>query len=290
MHTQSMVASFHAMEQDVIPATERASARRNRRGADEGKGWRMNRVRLLFASFCFLFAETGAFAQRVEFVPAGPQVIAESCRFEAPTSADCIAPNGDEALIHFPEALNEAIQEHIEAAKAAGYFDELSLDDLFHGHTLLAAAQTTFATLEDYFSRIRAIVYHSAEYNNRWNQGDRRPRSFVGRVGDVHSVRPAIDLIPKGFPLRGYERSGTVYQDEVGRAHPELSGLKYDLWDGRRRSPSAYASEADAAACSRTWSTSSGCRTITWTSTSVACSLRRTRFWRAESCSARRRN
>jgi len=190
----------------------------------------MNGVRLLLTSFFFFFVAKGAFAQRVEFVPAGPQVIAESCRFEAPTSADCIAPNGDEALIHFPEALNEAIQEHIEAAKAAGYFDELSLDDLFHGHALLATAQTTFATLEDYFSRIRAIVYHSAEYNNRWNQGDRRPRSFVRWVGDVPSVQPAIDLIPKGFPLRGYERSGTVYQDEIGRAHPELSGLKYDLW------------------------------------------------------------
>ena len=218
------------MEQDVIPAMERASARRNRKSADEGKGWRMNGVRLLFASFCFFFAEKAAFAQRVEFVPAGPQVIAESCRFEAPTSADCIAPNGDEALIHFPEALNKVIQEHIGAAKAAGYFDELSLDDLFHGHALLATAQTTFATPGEYFSRISAIVYHSAEYNNRWLLGDRRPRSFIGRTDGSHSVRPAIDLIPKGLPLRGYERSGTVYQDEVGKAHPELSGLKYDAW------------------------------------------------------------
>lgn len=184
---------------------------------------------LLFSLWLFLAEET-AVAQSVEFLPAGPQVDAESCRFEAPASSLCAAPNGDEVLIHFPESLERAIQAHVRAAKAAGYFDELSVEDLFHGHALLVTDSTAFVTPADYFSRIRAFVYHSAEYNNRWRSGDRRPRSFVGWIDEGRPVQPAIDLIPKSFRLRDYQRSGAVNQDEIGKTHPELSSLKYDDW------------------------------------------------------------
>ena len=189
-------------------------------------GWRI----ALLIAFCSIFMGNLAFAQNVEILPAGPRVIAEGCRFEAPTSSECSAPNGDVALIHFPEVLGGAVEEHVRAAKAAGYFDALSFNDFFHGHALLVTDRTEFATPEDFFSQIRAIVYHSAEYTDRWRAGDRRPRSFVGWTGGSHAVQPAIDLIPKAFRLRQYESSGTIYQDEVGKAHPGFSSLKYDNW------------------------------------------------------------
>jgi hypothetical protein len=194
--------------------------RPNRKSGACVGGWLMGWRFVLSINFFLLSIGNWAFAQDVEIVPAGPRVIAEICRFEAPTSSECTAPNGDEALIHFPPALGRMVEQHVRAAKAAGYFDELSFADFFHGHALLVTDETAFATPADYFSQFRAILFQSAEYSDRWQAGDHRPRSFVGSTRGSHAVQPAIDLIPKTFRLREYESSGTIYQDEEAVKRP----------------------------------------------------------------------
>jgi hypothetical protein len=169
------------------------------------------------------------YAAEVEFFTAGPQVIHQYFKTATPQdTASAFVPNGDVALIRFPPAFAAMIAAHINSARDLGYYQEISLTDFYHGHMINRGPQSDFATPEDYLANLSVILYHSSEYNGRWEQNDRVPRSFLGWLDGRAQVEPAIDYAHLTGPkLKNYQTSGTVRPIDLVTGTPSLSQIEW---------------------------------------------------------------
>ncbi|MBI2549057.1 hypothetical protein HYW21_06940 [Candidatus Woesearchaeota archaeon] len=120
--------------------------------------------------------------------------------------------------VALPRELGDTIAKHINAIMEKGYARQLSNYDFFHGH-LLFDKDNTFKdpfdwengakercfTLDDYFSSVRAFLYHTREYLNEWvPRSDKNvPRSIVGLMDGSIKI-PEIES-------EMYRQYGTVY-------------------------------------------------------------------------------
>jgi hypothetical protein len=166
----------------------------------------------------------------VEFIDGEANVIKDFCRTEKPGLYNDCGFNQHRSMvaIYLPKNLGDIVLQHINVAKNASYYDELSHDDFFHGHFLFARS-ANYGSANEFFSDITAILYHTAEYNDRWSQEEklglspleRRQRSLLGFLDG--NVAKAVDWVTPPF-RRGYISSGTIYDTDIGMTHPELSG------------------------------------------------------------------
>jgi hypothetical protein len=183
----------------------------------------------------------GSFAQaediRLEFLDTDEEIHKEMCRVHGePIENDCGYPGRRKFInMYLPASLSKIILSHINKAKKSGYFVDFSYEDFFHGHFIVGGPRITFSSPEDFFSDIKLMLYHSAEFNNRWlgeaRQGipveKRTPRSFIGWLDG--SEEKAIDYVMRGVPntlIPFYEPAGTINSDYLVAAHPELSTHK----------------------------------------------------------------
>jgi hypothetical protein len=165
-----------------------------------------------------------------EFIDGKTNVIKDFCRTEKPGLYNDCGFNQHQSMvaIYLPKSLGDIVLQHINVAKKASYYDELSHTDFFHGHFLFANS-ISYDSADEFFSDITAILYHTAEYNGRWGQEEklgippleRRQRSLLGFLDG--NVAKAVDWVTPPF-RRGYIGSGTIYDTDIGMTHPELSG------------------------------------------------------------------
>jgi hypothetical protein len=186
----------------------------------------------LLLSASFALADTPIDEVPVEFLRSYEEVGRDMCRTEKPGIDGKCSPNGHSFSINFylPQSLAETVLRHIAESKKRGYHDEISRTDLFHGHLMVRGKPAHYPTPEAYFTDAALILYHSAEYTNRWEHeaekgipaDQRTPRSFVGWPNGT--LQRAVDLTK--LPLtRNYEGSGTVYEADLAESNPDLSYL-----------------------------------------------------------------
>lgn len=191
---------------------------------------------------------------KVQWLTTPAQIQAEYCRTDFPlTSENCSVTGAPQvALVFMPDRVHNAVMGHLESALQARYYDTLSMDDLFHGHLLLKGPQVDYASPEELAADVQMILYHSAEYNQRWENEweldivNRRVRSFIGSVTSP-LVQPAVDLLPQ-VP-RSYERSGTIYAGEVAAAHPEISQHEWGQFGGEPELRLTLCRDGECRAC-----------------------------------------
>lgn len=161
-------------------------------------------------------------------------IVKERCRVESHPSYDCNSSRIRElVVVTITGAAGASIARDVDEALRRGYAGELSLKDFFHGHLINRGPQTVFASFDAYLKNARTRLYHSAEYTERWGEeadrglpAERRtPRSFVDL--DEDGLVRAIDVIPPQTVLKGYERSGTIYSEDIVQARPGLTTLTY---------------------------------------------------------------
>jgi hypothetical protein len=198
----------------------------------------MKTLGLLLALQLSTFAFTSSsFAEEipVEFIDGKDAVIKDFCRTEDPGLYNECSFNNRTTMVNIyaPESFGKIILAHIDEAKKQAYYDELSRKDFFHGHLLLAGIPTNHDSPQAYFSKVTSVLYHTAEYNGRWekeqDQGipaeERRQRSIIGFINGV--LVKAMDIMKDHIPP-GFEGSGTIYDVNIAVAHPELAQLSPD--------------------------------------------------------------
>ena len=195
----------------------------------------------LLISFSLIISTVSVYgaaeAPDVTWASSQVELAAEFCPTSWPLTSDrCTAPNRPTAIFKFPQALGSIVERHLQQASQSGYYQELSLNDFFHGHLILKGPQSTFDSPKSFFDNVSVVLYHTAEYNNRWeNQASsgvpaqqRTPRSLLGfRDG---RLQPATDFI-HDLP-QSYENSGTLYGSDVVKALPDMSSLPYGDFGG----------------------------------------------------------
>jgi hypothetical protein len=146
-------------------------------------------------------------------------------------------------LLYVPKRFGELLLKHIASAKTKAYFEELSQQDLYHGHLLLLGTKEqipSYPSPEAFFGDVTSVLYHSAEKTDRWSEeagkgipvSERTPRSFLGWKDGA--VQPAIEIAPKPYFVRNYADSGTVYDSDIAAARPDLSLLLDEKGTGMR--------------------------------------------------------
>jgi len=134
----------------------------------------------------------------------------------------CKETSSPELEIPMPYSLGSTIEKHIKTIFQKGYAYELSEEDFFHGHFLFPA-DTTFNrnenlkerifTLEEYFSSVERVMYHTRERLNDWiPEGNNLPRSIVGLMDGSLKI--------PFFEGEGYKNDGTIH----GTDPYEISG------------------------------------------------------------------
>lgn len=161
----------------------------------------------------------------------------EKCRVESHPSGDCDSGRIRTLVaVSVSGAEGASIARDADQALRRGYARALSKTDFFHGHFINRGPQATFRGFSEFLANARTRLYHSAEYEQRWGEeadagiplARRTPRSFVDL--DEDGIVPAIDVVGPGGVSPGYERSGTVYSEEIVRARPGLTTLRYLDW------------------------------------------------------------
>ena len=120
-------------------------------------------------------------------------------------------------LVLAPLQFASLVDMHVQKIVADCPAVEISNDDLFHGHFYTRETFGSLTTLEEITSSVSMMLYHTAEYNHRW-QNEQVPvaykthRSLFGLTdGDVF---PAIYAITPG-DYKTYESHGTVFHFDV---------------------------------------------------------------------------
>ncbi len=191
----------------------------------------------------FLLLSAAAEAHsRVEFLNTEAAIDQEYCRTEFPRKAkECYPPRYRQvSLVYLPDELGAVVAKHIGLAYGLGYYQDLKLEDLFHGHMIFRGPRDQYENPEELFGDLSVILYHSAEFQERWSEEGRRgldlaqrtPRSFVGWPDG--SAQKAIDLTKPGQKLKSYALAGTIYTEELVEANPHLSAHKFTNFGGHQ--------------------------------------------------------
>lgn len=138
----------------------------------------------------------------------------------------CFTPNHYPLdVVYVPLAIGEQIVSHINSAWKGKMYLDISNSDFFHGHPITHGPQITYESAREYFADLVGFLYHSDEYTNRWwkdHTVPKTPRSFVGFMG-ISQVVAGIDLMSPDVPLFRYEKSGTLYLEQILASQPALS-------------------------------------------------------------------
>jgi len=143
------------------------------------------------------------------------------------------------------------IEEHISAMHAASWFKKICWQDFFHGHVLVVpGAKKKYASPEEFFKSIKAVIYHTHEFDDcRENEvrkgiplGKRTHRSLIGYLDG--RVQPLCDIVNisnlSNENIMIYAAYGTIYPadyfkqtkyaQEVGDGFSiNICGIEYDL-------------------------------------------------------------
>jgi len=189
----------------------------------------------------FLLAILPHFAQASDPVPpfqwlhTSAEIEKQYCSTFWGSDPHCSAPPYDVAVIHFPASLGQEISGYVNEGFKRGYAKELSIDDFFHGHFLMKGPVFTFSSAEEFFGNIQLMIFHAAEYNNRWENeksagvpiGARTPRSFVGTSGKVTLAK---DWVTVGNFPHSYETQGTINPVDIAESNPALVLYPYNRY------------------------------------------------------------
>jgi hypothetical protein len=146
---------------------------------------------------------------------------------------------GEKALLKVPTSLSKSIAQHVQKMYNDKYYDVIGPKDFFHGHLIPTHWQDREFTLPEVLSDSPHILYHTAEYNFRWNEEFKSgiplekltPRSIVG-FKDGH-IQTAIDIIRlenlDDRRIVSYTNSGTLYDSDLIKFKPQLFNSSLEL-------------------------------------------------------------
>lgn len=202
-----------------------------------------------FLLAALLMSPAHAESIRVDYLDTNKEVNENYCRTDPRNSyGECANVPYRIALVYFPLEAGDWISKNLAVAWTRGYFDNLSIQDLFHGHIIHRGPELNFENPEAYFSAISAVLYHSSERLPRWGQEgragipiqERTPRSFVGWLdGNIDAAR---DLLKPEVPLTdNYENGGTISQREIVQSvAPPITSLSYGISPSQEHAPRSY--------------------------------------------------
>lgn len=190
-----------------------------------------------FLVFLLILASTSRILAedlRIDVLDTPELVTKEYCRV-APISdtRDCGYLGRLKMLnVYLPQSISSAIISHINQAKKNAYYDEINQYDFFHGHFIVRGPRLNYTSMDDFISDVSVILYHSAEFNNRWlgearqaiPAEKRRTRSFLGWLdGREEKAIDVVTAAGKNTKTINYETSGTIVSNELVSARPDLS-------------------------------------------------------------------
>lgn len=177
-------------------------------------------IKMIVSSFCVL-----AQANEIHIEPLRSEVQINEyyCKVTTGTPANlkrepCFTPNRFPMdIIYLPETVGRKIVSHIDSAWQRKMYLNVDKSDFFHGHPITKGPQTTYESPQEYLENLVGVLYHSAEYTDRWRydtSDPKIPRSFIGRM-DEFFVVAAIDLMLPDASLWNYKDSGTIYLEQL---------------------------------------------------------------------------
>jgi hypothetical protein len=146
------------------------------------------------------------------------------------------SPHDSQTLkIPFPETYARLVAAHVRRIEEKAYFKTMDPADFFHGHLIIYGKTKHYASLDDLLSDVTAYLYHTAEYNNRWEDAEGRlpvakktPRSLVGKPdGSLMLAIKAVD--PAKLRGSSYTDFGTIFSGDLVESNPKLSRLSYNF-------------------------------------------------------------
>ncbi len=159
-----------------------------------------------------------------------------SCKESSPSAVE----------IPVPTSLGKIIEKHVETIFEKGYASELSEDDFFHGHFLFSAENPFHSldektrkervfSLEDYFSVVEAMMYHTRERLDDWiPEGYNLPRSLVGLTdGSLKIPFLESELYREYGTIHGpehFELEGEINTRRESRPLILFQGKQYRVW------------------------------------------------------------
>jgi hypothetical protein len=154
--------------------------------------------------------------------------------FYGPDSRLRLEPNGGwTAQLPVPDPYIDVIGRHIQQMHDRGYFRDFTSKDFWHGHFMLRPdSPGEYADAGELVSHAALMVYHTAEFSERWKSesskpaSSRNPRSLVGFWDG--SVVPAINLVKPGVSMPFYESNGTISDSELRDSHPDWFNGTFD--------------------------------------------------------------
>jgi hypothetical protein len=175
---------------------------------------------------------------RYQLLRTQAEVDAEYCGndFHVIQEKSPCSPHDSQTLrIPFPEDFASLIAGHVRRMEENGYFKSMDPSDFFHGHLIIYGKTKQYASLEDALADVTAYLYHTAEYNNRWEDAEARlpiakktPRSLVGKP-DGSLVLAIKTVDPAKLHGTGYKDFGTIYSGDLVESNPKLSRLSYNF-------------------------------------------------------------
>jgi len=124
---------------------------------------------------------------------------------------------------YLPDEFGRLVEKHAKLMQESGYLEKISEYDFDHGHIMLkAGCPEVFASLNEMFSYVSGILYHTREHQKHWQKeagrglpvSERTPRSIIGyRNG---AIEPAINLISNLSVLdERYSSNGTIFPQQL---------------------------------------------------------------------------
>jgi hypothetical protein len=126
--------------------------------------------------------------------------------------------------IYVPDWFGRMVANHVSLMYQASLFKSIGETDFNHGHLLIqknVRHDHGYASPEDFFRDVAAILYHTAEGIGRWRKEAaegvpadlRTPRSILGKRGTIDPHLKKYSLYPKEFEI-----VGTVNSLEISSA------------------------------------------------------------------------
>lgn len=147
--------------------------------------------------------------------------------------SSCESDDMQRLKIELPKAYGDMIFKHVTQLWKQEAFAKLDLSDFFHGHLIVLGSKQGYASIEEVFSELTAIVYHTHENDNYWEDQaeepeDKKQRSFVGWLDG--RLESAINVVSQdNLRGRNYLFFGTIYSSDLVRQMPNLSRLNFNF-------------------------------------------------------------
>jgi hypothetical protein len=144
-------------------------------------------------------------------------------------AAACAAQQPSASVPQPPESFNKMVRSHVAAMMKEGYAQELSWDDLNHGHIFAPSREGCYSSLDSLLGDVKQVLYHTRRYKYDWVYDEspekKTQRSIVGFKDGT--ITPAIEFVGKenlaSRSIFRFNRLGLIDVEDVTKVRPDLS-------------------------------------------------------------------